>query len=52
MQRSSKPNVAILGGGVGGLETAFYLRMKLPFGLEPDKLKMGLRGSWLVLEKG
>jgi sulfide:quinone oxidoreductase len=60
-------NIIILGGGFGGLEAAFYLRMKLqdranitlvcdqdhflfkpntiyiPFGLDPDKLKVGLR---------
>jgi sulfide:quinone oxidoreductase len=63
----ARANVAVLGGGFGGLEAAFYLRMKLgeranitlvsdkdyflfkpntiyiPFGLDPEKLKVGLR---------
>lgn len=30
MTERSKPRVLILGGGFGGLETAFYLRMRLP----------------------
>jgi sulfide:quinone oxidoreductase len=62
-----KPNVVVLGGGFGGLEAAFYLRMKLgdrvritlvsdkdyflfkpntiyiPFGLDPERLKIGLK---------
>ena len=62
----AKAKVAVLGGGFGGLEAAFYLRMKLgeraditlvsdrdyflfkpntiyiPFGLDPDRLKVGL----------
>jgi sulfide:quinone oxidoreductase len=67
MMNGSKANVVVLGGGFGGLEAAFYLRMKLgdwatitlvsdrdyflfkpntiyiPFGLDPDKLKVGLQ---------
>lgn len=67
MMNGSKPNIAVLGGGFGGLEAAFYMRMKLqeranitlvsdkdyflfkpntiyiPFGLDPDKLKIDLR---------
>ena len=66
MINGSQANIAVLGGGFGGLEAAFYLRMKLqdqanitlvsdrdyflfkpntiyiPFGLDPDKLKVGL----------
>lgn len=66
MQGSTRPNVTVLGGGFGGLEAAFYLRMKLgdeanitlvsdrdyflfkpntiyiPFGLDPDRLKIDL----------
>jgi sulfide:quinone oxidoreductase len=66
MLNGSKTNITVLGGGFGGLEAAFYLRMKLedranitlvsdrdyflfkpntiyiPFGLDPDKLKVGL----------
>ncbi len=62
----AKAKVLVLGGGFGGLEAAFYLRMKLreraeitlvsdrdyflfkpntiyiPFGLDPDRLKIGL----------
>lgn len=61
-----RANIVVLGGGFGGLESAFYLRWKLedraditlvsdrdyflykpntiyiPFGLDPDKLKIGL----------
>ncbi len=61
------PNILVLGGGFGGLEAAFYLRMRLgdraritlisdqdhflfkpntiyiPFGLDPERLKIGLR---------
>jgi NADH dehydrogenase FAD-containing subunit len=64
---AAKPTIAVLGGGFGGLETAFYLRRKvldqaditlvsdrdhflfkpntiyIPFGLNPDKLKIPLR---------
>jgi sulfide:quinone oxidoreductase len=64
---SGQPRVVILGGGFAGLESAFYLRMKLgdrarislvsdqdyflfkpntiyiPFGLDPDRLKIPLR---------
>ncbi|NOK59993.1 MAG: hypothetical protein GFH27_549291n186 [Chloroflexi bacterium AL-W] len=29
MNATAKPNVVVLGGGFGGLETAFYLRMRL-----------------------
>ncbi|QIN84741.1 NAD(P)/FAD-dependent oxidoreductase [Rubrobacter tropicus] len=67
MLNGSKTNITVLGGGFGGLEAAFYLRMKLedranitlvsdrdyflfkpntiyiPFGLDPDKLKVGLQ---------
>jgi len=67
MSNANKPNVVVLGGGFGGLEAAFYLRMKLadkanitlisdkdyflfkpntiyiPFGLDPDRLKIDLR---------
>lgn len=66
MMNGKAPSVLVLGGGFGGLEAAFYLRMKLedraritliserdyflfkpntiyiPFGLDPDKLKVGL----------
>lgn len=66
MMNGNRPNILVLGGGFGGLEAAFYLRMKLedraditlvsdrdyflfkpntiyiPFGLDPDKLKVGL----------
>ena len=66
MMNGSKANITILGGGFGGLEAAFYARMKLedraditlvsdrdyflfkpntiyiPFGLDPDRLKVGL----------
>jgi sulfide:quinone oxidoreductase len=66
MMNGNRPNILVLGGGFGGLETAFYLRMKLedranitliserdyflfkpntiyiPFGLDPEKLKVGL----------
>jgi NADH dehydrogenase FAD-containing subunit len=66
MMNGSRPNILVLGGGFGGLEAAFYLRMKLgdgaditlvsdrdyflfkpntiyiPFGLDPEKLKVGL----------
>jgi sulfide:quinone oxidoreductase len=66
MMNGSGPNILVLGGGFGGLEAAFYLRMKLearanitlvsdrdyflfkpntiyiPFGLDPEKLKVGL----------
>lgn len=66
MMYGSRPNILVLGGGFGGLEAAFYLRMKLedranitlvsdkdyflfkpntiyiPFGLDPEKLKVGL----------
>ena len=66
MMNGSKANILVLGGGFGGLEAAFYLRMKLedranitlvsdrdyflfkpntiyiPFGLDPDRLKVGL----------
>jgi sulfide:quinone oxidoreductase len=66
MMNGSRPNILVLGGGFGGLEAAFYLRMKLedkanitlvsdrdyflfkpntiyiPFGLEPERLKVGL----------
>jgi sulfide:quinone oxidoreductase len=66
MMNGSKPNILVLGGGFGGLEAAFYLRMKLgdgaditlvsdrdyflfkpntiyiPFGLDPERLKVGL----------
>ena len=66
MMNGNRPNILVLGGGFGGLETAFYLRMKLedranitlvsdkdyflfkpntiyiPFGLDPEKLKIGL----------
>jgi sulfide:quinone oxidoreductase len=66
MMNGGRPNILVLGGGFGGLEAAFYLRMKLedraditlvsdrdyflfkpntiyiPFGLDPDKLKVGL----------
>lgn len=62
----ARASVAVLGGGFGGLEAAFYLRMRLgeranitlvsdkdyflfkpntiyiPFGLDPEKLKVGL----------
>lgn len=65
-ENAARPRVLVLGGGFGGLEAAFYLRMKLgasadvtlvsdrdyflfkpntiyiPFGLDPDKLKVGL----------
>ncbi len=67
MTGSSIPNVLVLGGGFGGLEASFYLRMRLgdrvritlisdqdhflfkpntiyiPFGLDPERLKIGLR---------
>jgi len=67
MMNGNRPNILVLGGGFGGLETAFYLRMKLedranitlvsdrdyflfkpntiyiPFGLDPEKLKVGLK---------
>lgn len=67
MMNGSKTNITVLGGGFGGLEAAFYLRMKLedranitlvsdrdyflfksntiyiPFGLDPDRLKIGLK---------
>jgi sulfide:quinone oxidoreductase len=63
----ARANVVVLGGGFGGLESAFYLRWKLedraditlvsdrdyflykpntiyiPFGLDPDRLKIGLK---------
>ena len=66
MMNGNRPNILVLGGGFGGLEAAFYLRMKLedranitlvsdrdyflfkpntiyiPFGLDPEKLKIGL----------
>lgn len=66
MPNGSKTDITVLGGGFGGLEAAFYLRMKLedranitlvsdrdyflfkpntiyiPFGLDPDRLKVGL----------
>jgi len=66
MMNGNRPNILVLGGGFGGLEAAFYLRMKLedranitlvserdyflfkpntiyiPFGLDPEKLKVGL----------
>jgi sulfide:quinone oxidoreductase len=66
MMNGSRPNILVLGGGFGGLEAAFYLRMRLeeraditlvsdrdyflfkpntiyiPFGLDPEKLKVGL----------
>lgn len=66
MPDSANANIAVVGGGFGGLEAAFYLRMKLgkkaditlvsdkdhflfkpntiyiPFGLEPDRLRVGL----------
>lgn len=66
MMNAGRPNILVLGGGFGGLEAAFYLRMKLeekaditlvsdrdyflfkpntiyiPFGLDPEKLKVGL----------
>ena len=29
MMNGSRPNILVLGGGFGGLEAAFYLRMKL-----------------------
>ena len=29
MMNGNRPNILVLGGGFGGLETAFYLRMKL-----------------------
>ncbi len=67
MRAKSKPKILVLGGGFGGLETSFYLRMYLsdqvkvtlvsdrdcfifrpnsiyvPFGLDPEKLKIGLQ---------
>ncbi len=67
MINGKSANVVVLGGGFGGLEAAFYLRMKLgdranislvsdrdyflfkpntiyiPFGLDPDKLKVDLK---------
>ena len=66
---SGKARMVVLGGGFGGLETAFYLRMRLreqaditlvsdrdyflfkpnttyiPFGLDPDRLKLSLPNS-------
>jgi NADH dehydrogenase FAD-containing subunit len=66
MLNGKRANILVLGGGFGGLEAAFYLRMKLedraditlvsdkdyflfkpntiyiPFGLDPDKLTVGL----------
>jgi sulfide:quinone oxidoreductase len=66
MTTNGKARIAVLGGGFGGLEAAFYLRMRLhdkahitlvsdqdhflfkpntiyiPFGLDPDKLKIPL----------
>ncbi len=66
MTTSAVPHIVVAGGGFGGLEAAFYLRMRLhdraritlvsdkdyflfkpntiyiPFGLEPDKLKIKL----------
>jgi NADH dehydrogenase FAD-containing subunit len=29
MMNGNRPNILVLGGGFGGLEAAFYLRMKL-----------------------
>lgn len=67
LKNGARPKILVLGGGFGGLEAAFYLRMKLgsgadvtlvsdrdyflfkpntiyiPFGLDPDRLKVGLR---------
>jgi sulfide:quinone oxidoreductase len=68
MTRNTTPRIVILGGGFGGLETAFLLRKELsaeeasillisaedtflfkpntiyiPYGLNPDKLRIGLR---------
>jgi sulfide:quinone oxidoreductase len=66
MINKTKPKIVVVGGGFGGLETAFYLRMRLPdqaditlvsdrdyflfkpntiyipFGLNPERLKIGL----------
>lgn len=68
MANKIQPRIVIVGGGFGGLEAAFYLRMRLadqahitlisdqdyflfkpntiyiPFGLDPEKLKIKLAG--------
>jgi sulfide:quinone oxidoreductase len=68
MATNGRPRIVVLGGGFGGLEAAFYLKMRLqdqanitlvsdqdhflfkpntiyvPFGLDPDRLKIPLAG--------